>query len=247
MPMKTSTPEHLPPGVAYTSTGNSCTEKYSFIGNGRLNCANGSASFIGNGAAHLIDAGTNSSFIGNGALHQIVCGAHNSFIGSGDCNIIQSFSNNSVIGGGEQNSIGNATAGSLDAQYSFVGGGFCNTIDTGTTPGTESRLNVISGGSNNLICAGACNSAIVGGDGNIMNGQCSTIIGGVGNTVNHNLAAVFGNGITTAAAGTMHVGNLWLQPGVYNTFVGVAPPFTFPLGTVYVDIAGGANLMRVQG
>jgi uncharacterized membrane protein len=106
---------------------------------------------------------------------------------------------------------------------------------------------VISGGSNNLICAGACNSAIVGGDGNIMNGQCSTIIGGVGNTVNHNLAAVFGNGITTAAAGTMHVGNLWLQPGVYNTFVGVAPPFTFPLGTVYVDIAGGANLMRVQG
>ncbi len=90
------------------------------------------------------------------------------------------------------------------------------------------------------------NSAVVGGDSNIMNGQCSTIIGGVGNTVNHNLAAVFGNGITTAAAGTMHVSNLWLQPGVYNTFVGVAPIGTFPPGTVYVDITGANNILRVQ-
>lgn len=177
MPMKTNIPEHLPPGVAYTSSGNSCTENYSFIGNGRLNCANGSASFIGNGAINQVDAGTNNSFIGNGARHQIVGGAHNSFVGSGDCNIIQSLSANSVIGGGEQNTIGNAAVGSLDAQYSFVGGGFGNTIDTGTTPGTESRLNVIGGGLNNLICAGACNSAIIGGEGNIVTHNWATVAG----------------------------------------------------------------------
>lgn len=89
-------------------------------------------------------------------------------------------------------------------------------------------------------------NSVIGGDSNIMNGQCSTIIGGTGNTVNHNLAAVFGNGITTAAAGAMHVSNLWLQPGVYNTFVGVAPIGTFPPGTVYVDITGANNVLRVQ-
>ncbi|MBL7690871.1 MAG: hypothetical protein JNM41_04700 [Flavipsychrobacter sp.] len=188
--MKTNIPEHLPPGVAYASSGNSCTENYSFIGNGRLNCANGSASFIGNGAINQVDAGTNNSFIGNGTRHQIVGGAHNSFVGSGDCNIIQSLSANSVIGGGEQNTIGNSAVGSLDALYSFVGGGFCNTIDTGTAPGTESRLNVIGGGSNNLICAGACNSAIIGGEGNI---------------VTHNWATVAGCNVATAYDCAFHV------------------------------------------
>ncbi len=86
----------------------------------------------------------------------------------------------------------------------------------------------------------------MGGDSNTVNAACATVIGGSGNTVTHNYAAVFGNGINSAVAGTMHINNLWLDPATYNTWIGIAPPFTFAPGTIYVDVSVGNGYLRVQ-
>ena len=139
--------------------------------------------------------------------------------------------------------VGSTAAGSCPASYGFIGGGTQNCIDVTTTQST--CFGFIGGGSNNVICAGACHSSILGGDSNTVNAACATVIGGSGNTVTHNYAAVFGNGISSAVAGTMHINNLWLDPATYNTYPGIAPFFFFPLGTIYADTSAG-YVLRVQ-
>ena len=157
----------------------------------------------------------------------------------------QAHTDYSFIGSGTQNIVGSAAVGSCPASYGFIGGGTQNCIDVSPTQST--CFGFIGGGSSNVICAGATHSSILGGDSNTVNAACATVIGGSGNTVTHNYAAVFGNGISSVAAGTLHLSNLWLEPGGYNTFVGIAPTGTFPLGTIYVDTTIGLGApLRVQ-
>ena len=192
---------------------------FAFIGNGRLNCACGTNSFIGNGAANYIDSNANFSFIGNGGLHSIAFTAHNSFIGAGYYNRIMEGSGGSAIVMGDQNTIGSSLGpGYCRADSSFIGGGGFNCIDTGNTPGSESWFGFIGGGQDNMICAGACHSSIIGGQGNRVLHKWATVSGYnvttnqdcaffANNFVAQNMPALFG-----APTGTLMYWDLSLGP-----------------------------------
>jgi len=192
------------------------------------------ASIGGGGENRINDACT--SFIGGGDFNHIqpvvgsgatVC---RSFIGGGVTNCI--FESVSVIGGGEQNTIHGAS------EYSFIGGGYINTIGGqeraapysviggGRNNNIFDDVNVIGGGQENTISAGAQHSFIGGGISNVINASCGAILGGQNNTVNHAYAAVFGNGISSAAADTFHVSCL---NAVNTPNSGLGP---FPAGTI---------------
>ena len=98
------------------------------------------------------------------------------------------------LGGGFTNTIGGTQR---TAPYSVIGGGRDNNI--------FDDVNVIGGGEKNTINVGAQHSFIGGGIGNTVNANCGAVLGGQGNTVNHAYAAVFGNGLATAAPDMLHV------------------------------------------
>ncbi len=108
-------------------------------------------------------------------------------------------------------------------------------------------MSFIGGGESNVISSGFSHSAVVGGIGNTVTGHCSVILGGSGNAVSHDYAAVFGNGVSSVANGTMHVNNLWMDPGSICSYPGIAPFLTFPSGTIYVDtVTPGLPLRLAQ-
>jgi len=66
-----------------------------------------------------------------------------------------------------------------------------------------------------------------------------------GNTVSHSYSAAFGNGISSVAANTFHIACLYMKPGTYSCYSGVALSGTFPKGTVYADTSSG-YLLRIK-
>ena len=110
---------------------------------------------------------------------------------------------------------------------------------------TNYNHSLIGGGKNNSI-KNSC-AVIVGGANNAVSGAYSVILGGSGNTVSaaYSYAGVFGQNIAAVASNTLHAESLWLKPGSYLTYAGVAPPTTFPMGTIYADSSSG-YLLRIQ-
>jgi hypothetical protein len=78
--------------------------------------------------------------------------------------------------------------------------------------------------------------------------NCSAILGGFNNNANHPFSAVFGNGITTVAANTMHLNNLWVcgGPAVGATTATFRNLPTMPggaSGTLWVD---AGNFVKIN-
>lgn len=144
----------------------------------------------------------------------------------------------SFISGGDHNHIISPIGTSTQVDRSFIGGGIGNYI--------YEQCSSIVGGCENAINAGGIGSFIGGGSGNTISGACSAILGGSGNS-DGGLAyvGIFGQGITAVANGHFHVNNLWMAPATYNTYAGVAPGGTFPLGTIYADTTAN-NTLRIQ-
>jgi hypothetical protein len=81
---------------------------------------------------------------------------------------------------------------------------------------------------------------------NSVSGTYSAILGGSGNSDGgFSYAGVFGQGITAVAANTFHIECLYMKPGVYPCYYGIAISGTYPLGTVYADTCSG-YLLRIQ-
>jgi len=176
---------------------NSALEKYSFIGGGRQNQADGNFASIGggyynsaNGEYSLIAGGIDNQ---TDTAYSVVCGgfdnlAHGmgAFIGGGYFN--RADSSYSVTAGGTNNVAG--------GRFSFVGSGYGDSA-LGT-------ISVIGGGQYNKALYGAAVgggeynqangsfSAIAGGNSNLAAASYSTIAGGSHNTVNNIYAAVAG-------------------------------------------------------
>jgi hypothetical protein len=115
-------------------------------------------------------------------------------------------------------------ASTVNASHSSILGGCANTI------GATAVFSNIAGGCFNRIDADI--SSIAGGQNNKVSADCSAILGGQNNTVNvgHVFSAVFGNGLNSVAANTLHIACL--------NAIGT-PAFGgggFPAGTVYYAI-----------
>jgi len=133
---------------------------------------------IGGGFGNTIQSF--NSFIGGGYSNTVRGGL--SVIGGGDNNFIDLPADHSTIVGGSLNRIfGSDTL----PVYDSIGGGYFNIIQT------DAVFSTIASGMANSINAGASNSTISGGSGNISGGNSATVPGGFGNVAfgNYSFAA----------------------------------------------------------
>lgn len=111
----------------------------------------------------------------------------------------------------------NQTAGcGANAPYSAILGGVDNYIETGS--GAEA--NVVLGGCDNTTDGNACQSAIIAGDNNCVNGNCAATIGGNNNFATGQGSVVIGGGNNTAGGtNTVIIGGNAVNSAYVNTAV----------------------------
>ena len=157
-------------------SGNSSTDKGSFIGNGLSNTSAGQFSFIGNGTEQLAKA--DYSIVLGGTSNKIYANQNHSSIINGSGNIITGVGTDwyNTILGGRSNSIGGAWS----------------TIVNGDSINVSGDYNTVIGGRNHTIHSNdTVHSIILGGDSGIVNsgtnfafigpGSGNTVLGGIGN------------------------------------------------------------------
>jgi hypothetical protein len=172
---------------SFIATGLTCSitsSDYSFIGTGRENEINSSASsaIVAGG----INAGGNKNTIND---------SNYAFIGAGLINHIHETSNGAFIGAGVSNVVGTSGSGFAAAQSAIVAGNG-NKINTSVVNSTSS---FIGGGQLNTI-NDSSTSAIVGGSSNSITGISGTSLGniiggGLGNSIGDGVVSMRGAGI----------------------------------------------------
>jgi hypothetical protein len=137
------------------------------------------------------------SFIGGGFCNCTASGDYRwNTIGGGGCNIAGGNTSPVLIGGFKNIANGTIMGGECNVAGWFVGGGFknctCTSIVNGGLCNQASGLyNYIGGGEKNCICAGACYSSISGGYRNqIINFCNSNILSGIDNCINGGFSTI---------------------------------------------------------
>lgn len=182
---------------------------------------NGQTNYIGAPGA---DEGSFNTII-NGHQNKIWATCINT-----DYNVISSGSGN-YISDSLFGFIGSGTGNAIDSACNvFIGTGNRNSINPGVS------LSFIGGGQGNAILKGI-DSAIWGGETNIVTANCNAILGGFQNTDSgYSLVGIFGCNIAAVANNTFHINCL-------NTCdtPRLGAPVGAPSETIYWDVPGSAG------